>query len=126
VRRSPSFSEEHSDLSDDEQVISSEHIAEKETTPRSAQELSTPTTGTPATSTKGTTQQQPEGTNTGYSNTQKSTDPPLIAVTTSEGTVIQVLFYAVHISRRYKARVGHRRILLRFDRAGKLRTHWEL
>jgi len=48
-----------------------------------------------------------------------------VTVTTDEGLTIQVPFYAVHVSRRYKTRVGHRRITLRFNRSGKLRSHRE-
>jgi len=48
-------------------------------------------------------------------------DPPPVKVTTDDGVEIDVPYYAVHVSRRYKARVGNRRFLLRFDRAGKLR-----
>jgi len=55
----------------------------------------------------------------------RSNDPPPVMVTVSEKT-IPVPYYAVHVSRRYKARVGNRRFLLRFDRAGKCRFHREL
>jgi len=53
------------------------------------------------------------------------TNPPPVIISVSELNV-PVPYYAVHTSRRYKARVGNRRFLLRFDRAGKLRSHREL
>jgi len=55
----------------------------------------------------------------------RPTGPPPVTVKVS-GTDISVPYYAVHVSRRYKARVGKRRFALRFDRAGKLRSHREL
>jgi len=51
--------------------------------------------------------------------------PPPVIVTVS-GISIPVPYYAIHTSRRYKARVGSRRFALRFDRARKLRSHREL
>jgi len=52
--------------------------------------------------------------------------PSPIVIAVSRGIDITVPYYAVHVSRRYKARVGNRRFLLRFNRAGKCRTYREL
>jgi len=55
----------------------------------------------------------------------RPTIPPPVIITVS-GINIPVPYHAIHVSRRYKARVENRRFALRFDRAGKLRTHREL
>jgi len=64
------------------------------------------------------------GKNVAPTNTRPKNPPP---VTIAVGDLkISVPFYAIHTSRRYKARIGHRQIILRFNRAGKLRSHREM
>jgi len=55
----------------------------------------------------------------------KPANPPPVIITVGD-IKISVPYFAAHISRRYKARVGNRRFLLRFDRAGKCRSHREM
>lgn len=48
--------------------------------------------------------------------------PPPIPVEVEPGIVVDVPHFAIHVSRQYKARIGHRRWHLRFDRCGRLRA----
>jgi len=54
------------------------------------------------------------------------TTPPPVKVDIGQGIVVSVPHFAVHISRRYKARVGERRFVLRFDHSGRCRYHREI
>ncbi|XP_039306054.1 uncharacterized protein K02A2.6-like [Solenopsis invicta] len=52
--------------------------------------------------------------------------PPPITVEVTPGTVVDVPYFAVHVSRAYTARVRDRRWRLRFDRTGRLRSSKEI
>jgi hypothetical protein len=52
--------------------------------------------------------------------------PPPIPVEAAPGVVVEVPHFAIHVSRRYKVRVGNRRWTLRFDRTGRLRSSREV
>jgi len=54
------------------------------------------------------------------------TTPPPIRVNLGQGISVSVPHFAVHVSRQYKARVGERRFLLRFDHTGRCRYYREL
>jgi len=51
--------------------------------------------------------------------------PPPVQISLSKDVIISVPHFAAHVSRRYKARVGKRRFLLRFDNSGRCRYHRE-
>jgi len=53
-------------------------------------------------------------------------NPPPINVRINDEVTLAIPFYAVHVSRRYKARLGNKRFLLRFDRNGRCRFHREM
>jgi len=65
----------------------------------------------------------------GFDSTTPTYGPPAtppISVDLGHGVVVSVPHFAAHISRRYKARVGNRRFMLRFDHTGRCRYHREI
>lgn len=48
--------------------------------------------------------------------------PPPISVEVEKGTVVEVPFYAAHVSRKYTARMANRRWIIRFNANGQVRS----
>lgn len=48
--------------------------------------------------------------------------PPAIPVEVAPGRIIDVPYFAAHVSRKYKARYGNERYIIRFNHTGRVRS----
>jgi len=113
------FGDPLSDVSDNEQT---EHAAPTTSTTRSPATSTCPDQVSPQPEPPTADNARPTATTPVYG---PSTPPP-IDISVGHGIVVSVPHFAVHISRRYKARVGERRFMLRFDHNGRCRYHREI